>query len=283
MLLVTHQVLPPPNTKQEPKAHTKPCAPTSGIPPVPWSCFHIHCLLPAVPGDFSAKKGFAVTWKSMMRVHKHPPKGKVLLECDSTAPSCCHKSFPASIGTPSFVTRGQWLLHRAWVSRTSVSWLLELLGQPLRQFLPSAAPAWAVCGSLCPSCARHTWCVQPTKETLGDKPRRGGRRRDRNRAGAASAAISAPRGAAPALRPHAKAGWRIWVSFASPELILQPGLAWGHIFGTSREPLPSCSSGPGGDDAEGQPWSPGPSCASPIPRERWGRGGASTWPKMEPA
>lgn len=131
-----------------------------------------------------------------------------LEKCPSKARFCCNVTallhhaatnpFPPSTRMPSLVTHSQWLLERVWVSRTSTSCLLELLGRPIGQFLPCAAPAWAACGSLLPQpCLTHV--VQPREETLGDKPRRGGRRRHRNRAGAALTAISAPRGAAPAL------------------------------------------------------------------------------------
>lgn len=97
-------------------------------------------------------------------------------------------------------------------------------GHPRVGFSSSRAAHWPLYPLCCPSlsclwfpvpqlCLSHVVRdMQPTKETLGDKPRCRGRRRDRNRAGAASTAISAPRGAAPALGPHAKEGWRIWVS-----------------------------------------------------------------------
>lgn len=148
ILLVTYQT-----PKQEPKGHAKPSAPTSGIniPPAPRSCFHIYCLFPAA-SDFSTKKGFADTWKSMTRIQKHLPKARFCWNVTALLHHAATNPFPPSTGMPS--TCHMWPV--AWISRTSTSWLLELLGQPIGQFLPSPAPSWAVCGSLCPSCASHT-------------------------------------------------------------------------------------------------------------------------------
>lgn len=164
--------------KQEPEGHTKPRAPTSGIdvPPVPWNCSHIHCLLPAAPGDLSTTKGFAVTWKSETRLQKRPPKARLCWNVTALLHHVATNPFPPSTGMPSLVTRGRWLLERPWLSRTSTSWLLELLGQPVGQFLPSAATARAVCGSLCPSCAHHVWCKarSPQRKPWVSNPGAGG-------------------------------------------------------------------------------------------------------------
>lgn len=94
----------------------------------------------------SVAKGFALTWKSEMRLQKHPPKRQGCVGACQHYRSCaCFRhgvtnAFPPSAGMPSLITCRQWLLERAWVFRTHALWLSAEKPKELVCFYESGAP-----------------------------------------------------------------------------------------------------------------------------------------------